>query len=256
MHGLGNDFVVIDGIQQKIDFESVFIHQLADRHIGIGFDQLLLILPSKNADIFCRIFNADGSEAEQCGNGMRCVARFAIEKNLVLNKKLTIETLSGIVQAEWLENNLIEIILPVKENHFKKFELFSSQFNQTISVFFMSLGNPHAIVCVDHLDRIPVDKMGAEISNHPIFPSPVNVGFMQKIDSQTIRLKTFERGVGETLACGSNAAAAAVVSIVEQQCVSPITVQLPLGELQVIWSHEILQQMGPAEMVFDGYFFV
>lgn len=254
MHGLGNDFVVIDGIQQKMDLEPLFIRHLANRHTGIGFDQLLLILSSQNADIVCRIFNADGSEAEQCGNGMRCVARFAIEKKLISNKKLTIETLSGIVHAEWLGNNLIKIILPVKENHLKKLELFSSQLNQNVSVFFVSLGNPHAIVCVDHLDDISIDQVGAEISSHPIFSSPVNVGFMQKIDSQTIRLKTFERGVGETLACGSNAAAAVMVGILEQQCISPVTVQLTLGELQVIWSHEILQQIGPAEIVFEGVF--
>jgi len=252
MHGLGNDFVVIDGINQNIKLEKKYIRELANRNTGVGFDQLLLILPSKIADVTCRIFNSDGSEAEQCGNGMRCVALFVVQNKLVINKKLTIETISGVVKAELKDDNLVEINLKSPASYSASLELSFQTLNKSLQIFSLSLGNPHAILLVESLENYSITEIGAAISQHPAFPKQTNVGFVEQIDQHTIRLKTFERGAGETLACGSNACAAVVAGILQHQLLSPVSVQLPLGELQISWAGDDIQQIGPAEKIFCG----
>lgn len=253
MHGLGNDFVVIDGISQAITIDEIPVQMLADRHIGIGFDQLLLIERSNRADFLCRIFNADGSESEQCGNGMRCIARFVHEKNLNQNEFLTIETMGGIVNASLknYDDITVEIgpplILPSHE-----FTLVENQPN--VRLFLLSIGNPHAILFVTSLADTPVSIWGSLISNHSFFPNGVNVGFVEIVDAERIRLRTFERGVGLTYACGSNACAAVVAGIQSKLLSNTVQVELPKGQLCVSWAGEQtpVKLTGPASWVFDG----
>jgi diaminopimelate epimerase len=252
MHGLGNDFVIIDTIKNPLSLEKLAIQALSDRHRGIGFDQLLLIKPSSSANYFCQIFNSDGTEAEQCGNGMRCVARFLHEQHLCEKNSLTLETKGGILQAIIHDYERIEIAMG------------TPQFNPLIPLFdppilaVLSLGNPHAILLVASLEKYPIQEIGASLSLHPAFPEGVNVGFMEIINQQHIRLRTYERGSGETFACGSNACAAAAAGIAAQLLVSPVQVELPLGSLKIEWmglnSKAPVIMTGAATKVFDGTF--
>jgi len=253
MHGLGNDFIVIDGINQSIDPSILPISKLADRHLGIGFDQLLLIENSNNADVACRIFNADGSSAEQCGNGLRCVARFIKDNKLINKNSLRIETLGGIFQAVFCDNDLIQVEMGVPS--FESLLTPVQIRDTTFSVSILSMGNPHAVIRVNSLNNYPVKEMGVEIASHSIFPQGTNVGFMEIINPRHIRLRTFERGVGETLACGSNACASVVAGILAHFLESKVKVELPLGELWIEWpgtGKEVIMT-GPAKNVFDGF---
>ena len=233
MHGLGNDFMVIDAINQSIDASSLPIQGLAHRHLGIGFDQLLLLEPSIKADFSCRIFNADGSMAEQCGNGLRCVASFIRDKKLKSNDSLRIETVGGIFSAVFCDNDLIQVEMgvPTFDSPVTALQIQ----NTKLAVSILSMGNPHAVLRVDTLDNYPVMEQGQQIGTHPIFPQGTNVGFMEVINPQHIRLRTFERGVGETLACGSNACASVVAGILAHSLESRVKVELPLGELWIEW---------------------
>lgn len=253
MHGLGNDFIVIDGITQSVSIDKISIPKIADRHRGIGFDQLLLIQPSKDADFSCRIFNSDGSEAEQCGNGMRCIARFIQEEQLSDKKTLTIETKAGVMEATIhdFENISVNMGLPKLET---ARDISIDQ--QTLRLDILSLGNPHAILQVNSAKDSPVTELGPKISTHTSFPHGTNVGFMEIVNRNHIRLRTFERGAGETFACGSNSCAAVVAGIANHSLDPKVKVELKLGNLWIEWNgkNSPVMMTGPAEKVFSGLF--
>ena len=258
MHGLGNDFVVIDAIHQSIDIKKLPIQPLAHRHLGIGFDQLLAIEPSTCADFSCRIFNSDGSEAEQCGNGLRCVTRFVHEQGLIKQPSLAIETKAGIFSATILDYDHIQIAMGIPSWQSQKTYVIALKEHTPVSATVVSVGNPHAIVRVPALNNIPITHLGMEISTHPLFPFGTNVGFVEVIQPNHIRLRTYERGSGETYACGSNACAAVVAGISNQWLAHRVEVEFQYGSLQIEWageSHPVIMQ-GPATLSFSGEFIV
>ena len=208
MHGLGNDFMVVDATQQPCLLNAGQIQQLADRHTGIGFDQLLWIEAPKHSemDFFYRIFNVDGSEAEQCGNGLRCITRYIHTKQLSHKNPLKIGTLKGLQLAEQLAGGLIRVVMG-KPNYLIGFEDILVQ-NQWVRSFSLGMGNPHTVIQVPDITSAKVVELGGLLNNHVHFPKGVNVEFMQILTPSRIRLRVFERAVGETLACGSGACAA------------------------------------------------
>jgi diaminopimelate epimerase len=266
MQALGNDFVVIDGIKQDIDVNTTMIPQIADRHFGIGFDQLLLIQKSQHADFACRFFNADGSEAEQCGNGIRCVARFINEEGLSEETSLKIETKAGIVALKIHDFENIEAMMGIPIFDPKKIPFSAEKIQKSydisidhplspLSIAVLSLGNPHAILSVDSIDdNLPIAELSKKIAAY--FPQGANVGFMQVINPKRIRLRTFERGVGETLSCGSNACAAVVAGILNNGLDNIVTVELSHGNLSIEWQGENkpVLMSGPAMRVFSGIY--
>jgi diaminopimelate epimerase len=267
MHGLGNDFVVIDTISQALDIGALPIKQLAHRYLGIGFDQLLLIKPSHAADFYCQIYNADGSEAEQCGNGLRCVARYAYDKHLTPEPIFTIETKAGLFPARMLENRFVQITMGIPvfepenipfltENLGKNYELILESSAEALSVSVLSMGNPHVVMQVPSVEYVPVVELGTRIAQHAAFPQGTNVGFMEIVDRQHIRLRTLERGAGETFACGSNSCAAVVAGINNGLLDHTVEVELLFGSLWVEWQGEnhAVVMTGPAEFVFEGVF--
>jgi diaminopimelate epimerase len=252
MHGLGNDFVVINSLVNKYDLSPAFIAELANRHTGIGFDQLLLIEPSHQANIFCRIFNADGSEAEQCGNGLRCIARYIHEEGLDVSKQLSIETRAGLFTVEISDYDHIRVCMgqPVITQPQLELRLAS----KTASVCILSLGNPHAVMQVNDLNDASLEQLAKEIAADKHFPDGVNVGFMQVAGAQHIRLRTFERGSGETYACGSNACATAVAGILQNVSQSPVKVDFRYGSLTIEWEgkQQPVYMTGAAARVYSG----
>lgn len=270
MHGLGNDFMVIDGISQHFDPAAAPIAEWADRHRGIGFDQLLLVEapPLPEAEFGYRIFNADGSEVEQCGNGARCFARFVHEKGLSQNRRIKVATAKGLIVLNLQGNGLVTVdmgeprlaaadipFVPVPGEaadalwHEIGLDGASARFSC------VNMGNPHAVLVVDDMHRAPVAEWGARLERHPQFPERVNVGFMQVLDAHHIRLRVFERGTGETQACGTGACAAAVAGmragLLARQ--GAVCVSLPGGDLQIEWvadNHVLMS--GPAATVFEG----
>lgn len=267
MHDLGNDFMIVDAIHQTIDINNIPISLLSDRHRGIGFDQLLLITPSSNADFACRIFNADGSEAEQCGNGMRCVARFVQEEQFTKKKSLALETISGVVDVIIHSYNHIAVNMGIPcfepekipfitEKIATHYELSIHTAAPPLPFTVLSIGNPHAILHVPAIKDVPVADIGSKIALHPTFPKGTNVGFMEIMTPQKIRLRTYERGVGETFACGSNACAAVVAGILNHGLDHKVIIELAYGNLLVEWvgknSPVILS--GSATRVFSGIY--
>jgi len=253
MQGLGNDFVVIHAVDPLISLKNLPIPMWSHRHLGIGFDQLLFIDKSQLADFSCRIFNSDGREAEQCGNGMRCVAYFIYEKKLCEKNTFTIETLGGIVTA-CVKNNThitIDMGIPCFE---KECTIQLSPSEPLLNLSLLSLGNPHAILPVESTELAPVVELGLKISTHTLFPNGVNVGFMQVINRKKIKLRTFERGAGETFACGTNSCAAVVAGIEKGWLDNKVEVELALGSLWIEWAGKgyPLRMSGPAEWVFEG----
>lgn len=251
MHGLGNDFVVIDGINQVLN-PPLPIKHLANRHLGIGFDQLLIIQPSHTADFACTIYNADGSIAEQCGNGLRCVGRFISENKLSTKKSFTIETKTRIATVT-VENYETISVTMGKPSDIKEIELPLK--NHPSIAMTLSMGNPHAILRVTDLASYPVDKIGAEIAALSIFPQGCNVGFMEIINDHHIELRTFERGVGETLSCGSNTCAAVVTGIIKHWLKRETVVSFKYGNLNIRWENDTSDVIltGPATTVFSGW---
>jgi diaminopimelate epimerase len=265
MHGLGNDFVVIDAINQPVSLTPQRVQQLADRHFGIGCDQLLLVeaATTAEADFRYRIYNADGGEVEQCGNGARCFMRFVHDQGLTDKSRLQVETLGGplqlIQQADGritvnmgvprLEPADIPFVAPGRENTYVLDVL-----DRHIEIAALSMGNPHAVLQVDDIESAAVASMGPAIENHPRFPARANVGFMQVVDNGCIRLRVFERGAGETLACGSGACAAVVAGRLWERLSESVKVVLNGGELVVSWTGEgqPVLMTGPATTVYQG----
>lgn len=265
MHGLGNDFVILDGTQHAIQLSSEQYKFIADRHFGIGCNQILLIEKSNNpqADFRYRIFNADGGEVEQCGNGVRCFARYVIDKKLTRKTTIAVATRSGIVYPRLEENGEITVNMGIPEFEPRRIPFLAENKsvdyllhigNQHINIGAVSIGNPHAILLVDDLDSAPVTKLGSLIEQDKHFPNKVNVGFMQVINSDHIRLRVYERGVGETLACGTGACAAVVVGRQQGLINDKVTVQLPGGKLFIYWpgNGRPVWMTGPASYVYEG----
>lgn len=253
MHGIGNDFVVIDAREQMLHPQQLPIVALSNRHTGIGFDQLLLIETSDKADFFCRIFNADGSEAEQCGNGLRCVARF-LHENRLATTSFTIETKAGIFSVEILDGDQVRVAMgvPVISQQLVEIQLNCEPRKAAISV--LSMGNPHAVLKVPALQQVNTALLAPAIASHALFPNGANVGFMEVIQKNHIRLRTFERGAGETLACGSNACAAAIAGIKNDWLTSTVQVEFSHGSLWVDWQGDDkpVYLTGSATTVFTG----
>lgn len=265
MHGLGNDFVVIDAINQHVALTAEQIRQLSDRHFGIGFDQLLLVEKpvNDNADFKYRIFNADGSEVAQCGNGARCFARFVRDKQLTDKDEIRVDTNSGQLLLHLDEDDLVTVNMGIPRHAPDEIPMLAEEeskyytvaVNDTERAFgAVSMGNPHAVLQVNDVKTAPVAELGSELERHPVFPERANIGFMQVIDRQHIRLRVFERGTGETLACGSGACAAVVIGIEHNLLDHDVFVELPGGELKISWSGrgEPVFMTGPAVSVFDG----
>lgn len=254
MHGLGNDFIVLDARDNPINYQQFPIKQLANRYTGIGFDQLLVIEPSSQADFFCRFFNADGSEAEQCGNGLRCVARYIHENQLANKQSFQLESKAGIQSVDIENYDAIRVTLnpPIVKENLIQLNQIEELKESLISI--ISLGNPHAVIKVSSVDNI-ADHLGAKISTHSFFPQGANVGFMQIVDQHHIRLRTFERGVGETFACGSNACAAVATGIVNGWLKDYVQVLYRYGTLTIEWdgsNQHPMYMIGPATYVYSG----
>lgn len=265
MHGLGNDFVVVDGVTQNVYFPEEIIRRLADRHRGIGFDQLLLVEPpyDPELDFHYRIFNADGSEVAQCGNGARCFARFVQLKGLTNKKDIAVSTQTGkmilsINDDDSVRVNMGEPIwepakIPFIANKFEKNYIIRTDI-QTVLCGAVSMGNPHCVVQVDNIETANVAQLGPLLEQHERFPERVNVGFMQIISPSHIKLRVYERGAGETQACGSGACAAAAVGIMQGLLEAKVKVDLPGGSLLIEWQGEgqPLYMTGDATHIYDG----
>lgn len=265
MQGLGNDFVVLDGVRQSVNLTPDQLRFLADRNFGIGCDQILLVEAARQPDVDFRyrIFNADGSEVEQCGNGARCFARFVHDAGLTDKTEIRVETQKGII-APRLEadgNVTVDMGLPrflpkeIPFVHDEDVVIYSLDVaDETLEISVVSMGNPHAVQVVDNVDHAPVADHGPLIENHEQFPQRVNAGFMQIIDEHSIRLRVFERGSGETLACGTGACAAAVTGIRRGLLQSPVRVSTRGGELDIAWNgpDTPVLMTGPAVTVFSG----
>ncbi len=265
MQGLGNDFVVIDSYTSPVNLTAEQIRRIADRRFGIGCDQLLLVeKPTQSmADFRYRIFNADGGEVEQCGNGARCFARFVFDKGLTAKTKICVETAGGIIYPKLEDGGLVTVDMGspkfepnqipfIADEVALSYPLLVSDHEVEISV--VSMGNPHAVQVVEDLDRAPVGNEGVLIEVHSRFPQRVNAGFMQIMDVHHIRLRVFERGAGETLACGTGACAAAVAGIRLGQLQSPVQVDMRGGSLTIAWAggDDSVMMTGPAVVVYDG----
>lgn len=265
MHGLGNDFVVIDGINQEIDLSEEQVQFIANRHFGVGCDQLLLVeaAESDDVDFIYRIFNADGREVEQCGNGARCFAIFVRERGLTDKADIRVETASGIIELHIQADSQVTVDMGVPElnpwnipfNADTRLDEYSLDVNgEVLKIGAVSMGNPHAVTIVENVDTAAVDVLGSAIESHSLFPNRVNAGFMQIVDETHIRLRVYERGAGETLACGTGACAAMVIGHLQGHLANEVEVNLPGGSLQISWQGEASPVMmtGPATTVFKG----
>lgn len=265
MHGLGNDFVVLDAINQTVSLDADAVRRLADRRFGIGCDQLLLVeRPTQpNVDFRYRIFNADGSEVEQCGNGARCFARYVRDHGLTDKDEIVVETAGGIIVLTLTADGLVTVnmgvprLAPAEIPFDAPAQSVSYALNidgQTLEIGAVSMGNPHAVLRVDDVERTAVEQIGPLVESHPRFPKRVNAGFMQVVDRGHIRLRVYERGAGETLACGTGACAAVVAGCLRGWLDPQVRVSLPGGDLIIRWAGagEPVWMTGPAVEVFQG----
>lgn len=265
MHGLGNDFMVVDLISQRAYLDEVTIRRLADRNFGIGFDQLLIVeAPDHpNVDFKYRIFNADGSEVEQCGNGVRCFAQFVHDRKLTNKTKFKVQTKAGIVEPELGANGWVRVnmgypkFLPneipfLAEQPEALYDIALAD-NEQLTIDVVNMGNPHAVTIVADVLTADVAKIGPQVESHEQFPQRVNAGFMQIIDKTHARLRVFERGVGETLACGTGACAAAVSGMRRGLLSNNVKIELAGGTLQIEWKEgEVVWMTGPTATVYQG----
>ncbi|WP_374266185.1 diaminopimelate epimerase [Zoogloea sp.] len=265
MQGLGNDFVMIDAVRQPIALTADQVRYLADRHFGVGCDQLLVVEPAQTpgVDFRYRIFNADGGEVEQCGNGARCFARFVFDQGLTDKREIRVETKKGIItpRLETDGNVTVDMGVPVLNPADVPFVSDSDAYVQPldvagtrVAITAVSMGNPHAVQVVADVDSAPVAEQGPLIEHHPRFPARVNAGFLQVVDAHRVRLRVFERGAGETLACGTGACAAVVAGILRGLVASPVAVETRGGELTIAWNGlgTPVMMTGPAVTVFSG----
>lgn len=264
MHGLGNDFVVIDAINQAVSLNREQIRFIADRHFGIGCDQILLVEQANgDADFFYRIYNADGGEVEQCGNGARCFVRYVHDHGLTRKHQIRVETKGGLIAPVLLEDGEVRVNMGMPEFEPANIPFVAERRALTyqldvqgvmVRISALSMGNPHAVLVVDDLETAPVCSEGALIEAHPRFPKRVNVGYMQVMDRHHIRLRVFERGAGETLACGTGACAAVVAGIQQNFIETPVLVSTRGGNLTISWAgeHTPVFMTGPAVVVFEG----
>ncbi|EHJ9985502.1 diaminopimelate epimerase [Vibrio parahaemolyticus] len=265
MHGLGNDFMVVDCITQNVFFSQDLIRRLADRHTGVGFDQLLVVEApyDPETDFHYRIFNADGSEVEQCGNGARCFARFVRLKGLTNKYSISVSTKKGKMILDVEDDGEVTVNMGVPEFEPNKIPFKAKQKektyimradDKTLFCGAVSMGNPHVVTVVDDVDTADVDTLGPLLESHERFPERVNAGFMQVVSRDHIRLRVYERGAGETQACGSGACGAVAVGILQGLLDESVKVSLPGGELHISWQGpgKPLFMTGPATHVFDG----
>ncbi|MCI6189853.1 MAG: diaminopimelate epimerase [Clostridium sp.] len=270
MHGIGNDYIYFNCLEKEIENPEELSIKLSDRHFGVGGDGIVLILPSDKADFRMRMFNADGSEGKMCGNATRCIGKYVYEKGITDKKEITLETLSGIKtlklsvneenKVESVEVNMGEAILkaseiPVKFDKEKvineRIKIADSEYNITC----VSMGNPHCVVYMDEIDDLDLEKLGPKFENDSIFPERVNTEFIKVIDENTLKMRVWERGSGETWACGTGACAAVVSSVLNGYCKydTPIKIKLLGGELSIkFMKNGLVYMSGPAEFVFEG----
>ncbi len=265
MHGAGNDFVMIDGVRQDIQLTPEQLRLLADRHFGVGCDQILIVekAQNKDADFRYRIFNSDGGEVEQCGNGARCFMRFVHDQKLTSKREILVETRGGLISPRIEQDGRITVNMgpPVFDPALVPFNGGSGAVSEalevagkTLEISALSMGNPHAVQIVADVELAPVEKLGPLIEQHPRFPRHVNAGFMQVMDRHSLRLRVYERGAGETLSCGTGACAAAVTGIRRNLLDSPVNVATRGGVLTVTWDgdEQPVLMTGPAISVFTG----
>ena len=268
MHGLGNDYVYVNCFEEKIDNPPAVARFVSDRHFGIGSDGLIMINPSKTADFEMEMYNADGSRGEMCGNGIRCVAKYVYDYGLTDKTQISVETLEGIKYLDLtvedgkvslvkvdmgkpkLEADLIPIISEREQVIDEPIEVDGKEYHMTG----VSMGNPHAVIYVDDVKGLDLEKIGPKFENHERFPKRINTEFVHCIDRQTVEMRVWERGSGETLACGTGACAVAVSSILNNLTDTQVTVKLLGGDLQIEWDREKdrVFMTGPATVVFDG----
>lgn len=270
MHGIGNDYIYFNCFEENITNPEALAIKLSDRHFGVGGDGIILILPSDIADFRMRMFNADGSEGKMCGNGTRCIGKYVYDKNLTNKEEVTLETLSGIKKLKLriedskvkrvdvnmgkaiLKASDIPVIYPKEEVINEKVIIDKKEYYITC----VSMGNPHCIVYMDGIDDMDIERIGRKFENNPIFPEATNTEFVEVIDEKNLKMRVWERGSGETLACGTGACAVTVASVLNNHCKinEEINVQLLGGDLKVkyLTTGEVLMS-GPAEFVFEGY---
>lgn len=265
MQGLGNDFIVIDAVRQRVDLSADMVRRLSDRHFGVGCDQMLIIEPARTpgTDFFYRIFNASGDEVEHCGNGARCFLRFVRDKGLTDKTEIRVETVNGVIVPRLASNNQVTVDMgaPIFEPGRIPFHApveavtYSLEVEgSVVEISALSIGNPHAVQVVADVMEAPVLTQGPRIESHPRFPRRVNAGFMQIVTRHEIRLRVYERGAGETLACGTGACAAVVAGIQRGLLESPVQVHTRGGDLSIAWqgAKTPVLMTGPAETVFEG----
>ena len=269
MHGIGNDYVYVDGFKQNLENPNAFSEFISDRHFGIGADGLVMILPSDKADFRMRMFNADGSEGRMCGNATRCIGKFVYEAGYTTNTDITLETLSGIKYLKLnVENEKVvsvevdmgkAILVPQEIPVLSDLDRFINQpisiDDKTYGVTCVSMGNPHAVIYCDNVDDLPLEQIGPKFEFNPLFPERINTEFVQIIDATTVKMRVWERGSGETWACGTGACAVAVSSVLNGYCKQgeEITVKLRGGDLKITYKEDgTVIMKGPATKVFDG----
>ncbi len=265
MHGLGNDFMVLDLVSQHAHVQPRHVKQWGDRNFGVGFDQLLIVEPPSkpDADFRYRIFNCDGTEVEQCGNGARCFARFVVDKRLTAKKTIRVETKGGMIELTLTNDGQVTVdmgpprLAPEQVPFLAEAEALSYPVEvdgQQYPLAAISMGNPHGVLRVDDVDSAPVRTLGPKLEVHERFPQKANIGFLQIVNPHQARLRVWERGAGETLACGTGACAAAVAGIRQGWLQSPVQIDLPGGRLSIEWAGpgQPVMMTGPAVRVFEG----
>jgi len=265
MHGLGNDFLVLDNVTQNVYLSNEQIKHLADRNTGVGFDQLLVVEPPYDPDLdfHYRIYNADGTEVSQCGNGARCFAQFVRMKRLTNKNKIRVSTQSGKMTLFVERDGNISVTMPVPQFEPNRVPFTAQKAegtyilrsdDETVLCGVVSMGNPHCVITVDSILEAPVASLGAALSIHERFPKHANIGFMEVVAPDYIKLRVYERGASETLACGSGACAAVVIGQMQKKLAKQVTVELPGGKLRIYWKGpgNTVKMSGPAVHVYDG----
>lgn len=268
MEGCGNDYVYVNGFEEKIDNPNEVAIAVSDRHFGIGSDGLIIINPSEVADFKMCMYNADGSEGKMCGNGIRCVAKYVYDFNLTDKDGITVETLSGIKTLKLnVENGKVKTVrvnmgapilecdkVPVKYDDEKMINKPVKVDGKTFNITCVSMGNPHAVTFINDTDNLEIEKIGPKFENNEIFPDKVNTEFIQIIDKKTVKMRVWERGSGETFACGTGACASVVASVLNRLTENKVTVKLLGGELEIEYNQDenTVYMTGPARVVFTG----